>query len=366
MPVWNDLGMLWRIAGEIDVRAIQEAAVQTPRLALVGPLEPLGLLQGYLQQGPRTAGQPVTTPPTYRLPLSFSDVAALANYDLRVAVLEQIDQARRDDLQALTRQPAPLLALLDRSGADGDGLAEGPVGPLPVLVCTLADRESVRRVVWPAFEAAIHGRELAWARAYPGLRPPVCRRLILDTCLVNATYALGTGIAEMIPPFTVPFAVADMVILTKNQLILAYKIAMAMGDTGSLQDLLPKFASVVGAGFLWRQVARELLALLPGGVAWKTAVAYAGTYATGQAIYHWYVYEEHLTPAELKAAFNEGLRRGKEAAADLVERARRRQEPPALLEGSGAAAHVAASAAPERPAKRPARKLRLPVPPKRR
>ena len=85
-------------------------------------------------------------------------------------------------------------------------------------------------------------------------------------------------------------------------------------------------AGVVGAGFMWRQVARELVAFLPLGVVLKVAIAYAGTYATGQAIYHWYATGEKLDRQQLRQIFNEALVRGKEEAVALVERMRRHDE----------------------------------------
>lgn len=345
MAKLNELGQLWKIAGEIDVRAIQDAAMQTPRLAFVGSSEGAGRLQGFLQRGPHTTNQPLTTAPTYRLPLSYSDVAALANYDLRVLVLDSLDQLQRDDLAAVAKQPAALLTILDAAIAptattDAGDSAMAP--PYQVLVCALRDADAITQVVLPAFAKPIDGRELAWARAYPGLRPQVAQKLIQETCLTNAGYALGTGVAEMVPVLTFPFALADMIILTKNQLVMAYKIAMLMGETGTLRDILPKLASVVGAGFMWRQIARELVGLLPLGVVLKVAIAYAGTYVTGQAVYHWYASGEKLNPQELKALFLEGIRRSQTAATQLTARVRKQKTPPALLTGPGTAADAIA------------------------
>ncbi|MEZ4767795.1 MAG: hypothetical protein R2844_05145 [Caldilineales bacterium] len=150
--------------------------------------------------------------------------------------------------------------------------------------------------------------------------------MIQRTCTTNAIYAAGTGVAEMVPGLGIPFAVADIIILTKNQLVMAYKIGLVMGETGEFREVVPKMAGVVGAGFMWRQVARELVAFLPLGVVLKTAIAFAGTYATGQAVYHWYATGEKLTREQLREVFNEALARGKEEAAALVARMRREEQ----------------------------------------
>lgn len=370
MATLNSVGQVWKIASEIDVTNIQEDAKLTPRLALIGSPEKTGALQGYLQRGPHSAAQPITATPTYRLPLSHSDVAALAEYDLRVIVLDDPEQLSRDDVAAVAAQPAALLAVLDAAPGAPIGLvASGtthrpPVGPEQLLIAPLDSVESVQKTLIPAIMEPLRGREVALGRAYPGLRPAVSHKLIHDTCLANAAYAAGTGVAEMVPGLGIPFAVADIFILTKNQIILAYKIAMTMGESGALRDVLPQFASVVGAGFLWRQVARELLGFLPLGIVLKVAVAYAGTYVTGNAVYHWYATGEKLKEKDLKALFQEALHRGQQVAEQLTARFRKEQRPVALLEApSGGEGGAGATSEPAsgRPSRRPkAKGLTLP------
>jgi uncharacterized protein (DUF697 family) len=160
--------------------------------------------------------------------------------------------------------------------------------------------------------------------------------------MTNATYAAGTGLAEMVPGLGIPFAVADVIILTKNQVVMSYKIGLVMGETGTLRETLPKIAGVVGAGFMWRQVARELVAFIPFGIVLKVAIAYAGTYVTGQAVYHFYATGEKLQGKDLRLLFDEAMVRGKETATHLVERMRR-EKTPALLEAPAGAPAAAGS-----------------------
>ncbi len=153
--------------------------------------------------------------------------------------------------------------------------------------------------------------------------------------MVNAGYAAGTGVAQMIPGLGIPFAVADMVILTKNQVVMAYKLGMLMGESGTLAEIIPKVAGVVGAGFMWRQVARELVGFLPLGVVLKTGVAYGGTYATGQAVYQYFVTGEKLRKEDLRRLFDDAVARGREVVGHTVEQVRSRRSPAALLETGG-------------------------------
>ena len=75
----------------------------------------------------------------------------------------------------------------------------------------------------------------------------------------------------------------DMPILTLNQARLVLRIALAHGQTIDNQRAV-ELLGVVGAGFGFRAVARELLDLVPvAGWALKAGVAYAGTKAVGEA-----------------------------------------------------------------------------------
>lgn len=335
MAKMNELGQLWKIAGELDVSEIQQEVQDTPRLAMVGPAARTSILQSHLQQGPRSAKLPVTAIPLYHLPLSAGDLDALAAYDLRIVLLDDPAQLSDQDVQSLSAQPAPLLIVLDQPQEAASSVGMPDSRPTNVITCPLHDAAVVDQLLLPALLDQLPGRDLALGRAYPGLRDTVCRELIQDTCTTNAIYAGGTGLASMVPGIGIPFAVADIVILTKNQIMMAYKIALVMGESGSLRDVLPQMASVVGAGFMWRQIARELAVLVPLGVVLKVAIAYAGTYVTGHAMFHWYATGEKLSRQDLKVLFQEAQHRGQLVAAGLIRRARRSKVPPSLLQGPG-------------------------------
>lgn len=340
MPQTANLGSIWKIFSEVDISAIRDEAEQAPRLAMVGAGDRASAFQRLLQQGPRSAEQLVTAIPAYHLPLAASDVAALAGYELRVVLLDHAGQLEDANLAAVLAQPAPVVVVQDpaSSAAVAVDAAVGGQGSRMVrsITCSLHDPEAVNKELLPAIVQVLPGRELAAGRAYPGLRPAVAAKLIQSASKVNAGYAAGTGLAEMVPGLGIPFAVADILILTKNQVVMAYKLGMLMGESGSLAEIIPKVAGVVGAGFMWRQVARELVGFLPLGVVLKTAVAYAGTYATGQAIYHYFVTGEKLRGRDLRQLFDDALARGRAVAEHTVARVRARREPAALLEPPGA------------------------------
>ena len=110
------------------------------------------------------------------------------------------------------------------------------------------------------------------AARLPALRDAVCEELILAFSKRNGLIAAAVFIPGV-----------DMPLLTLNQVRLVLRIGLAHGqemDNVRALELL----GVVGAGFGFRAVARELLNVVPiGGWAVKGAVAYTGTRAVGEA-----------------------------------------------------------------------------------
>ncbi len=104
------------------------------------------------------------------------------------------------------------------------------------------------------------------------LRAAVCEELIRSFSKRNGII----GAAVFVPG-------VDMPLLTINQARLVLRIGLAFGepiDKSTGVELL----GVVGAGFGFRAIARELLDVIPfAGWAVKGGVAYAGTRAVGEA-----------------------------------------------------------------------------------
>ena len=137
-------------------------------------------------------------------------------------------------------------------------------------------------------------RGLAFARRYPAFRPEVVAEVVQDAAMANAQFALLANIPALIPVIGgLASASADMIVMTKNQLMMVYKIAAAHGrnlddQVGVLREMVP----VVGSGFLWRTLAREAASFLPfaAGTVPKIAVAFTGTFAAGRAADFYYRY----------------------------------------------------------------------------
>ncbi len=161
-------------------------------------------------------------------------------------------------------------------------------------------------------------RLTALGRQYPLFRTPIARTLINDTSFSNAAYSVSTGLAEIIPIFNIPLNLADMVVLTKAQAFLVYKLGLTLGLSLDWQDYVTEFGGVLGSGFLWRQLARSLIGLIPAwGIIPKVAVAYAGTFVVGKVVVQWYLTGRHVTRKQMNEFYQQAFARGKQVAQNL-------------------------------------------------
>jgi uncharacterized protein (DUF697 family) len=141
--------------------------------------------------------------------------------------------------------------------------------------------------------AAIDATRLpALGRHLPALRPAAALELVKTTSWANAQFAAFSNISTLVPLIGSLFSAgADMIVLTKNQMLLVYKLAAVHGrDLNDRRQIIAEMAPIVGAGFLWRTVARELATFLPAflGFVPKVAVSYTGTYVIGQSAHQYF------------------------------------------------------------------------------
>jgi len=129
---------------------------------------------------------------------------------------------------------------------------------------------------------------VALGRWFPAFREQAAGRVIADTARANAQFALVANIPTVIPVLGSLASVgADLLVLTKNQLIMSIKLAAIHGrPLDDRMKLLREIAPVAGVGLGWRTLAREATSFIPlaGGTIPKVAIAYAGTFSTGHAL----------------------------------------------------------------------------------
>lgn len=195
------------------------------------------------------------------------------------------------------------------------------------------------------------------ARRFPGFRPLASEQVIREVSRINAEFAAVSGISGTIPvlaPLFPAMAGTDILVLTKNQVILIFRLAAIHGEDLDLRSRAREILAVVGGAFGWRAVARELAALLPGGlgIPIRAAIAYSGTYAVGRAAE--LAFDEGRAPTrrEMRRIYQEGAALAREAAGRLKERLAARRGfrgEPAALPAPPAAAAGAPETGPELP-----------------
>jgi uncharacterized protein (DUF697 family) len=315
---------VWKLVRELDLESIRGEAESRFRLAVAAEPETLAsdvarLLSGNVQ-GPAhpwidivTTGQ--QTDAGERGASALIVVSRTAELsEPTAATRARFVQAGRVVVVAVVGPSAPTDTVPRGGEAGRVGIAR-------------LDQEAADRIAGALVEFVPALPELALARQLPPFRRPVLTRLVERTSKANATYALTTALAETVPIVSAPLAFGDMVVLTKNQLIMAYKIALGAGRTGRPRDLLGEIVSVIGTGFLFRQGARSLVGLLPViGIVPKVTVAYAGTWAIGRAIMGWALHGQRFSARRVSGFYRDARRRGRKLADRLVQQHR---SPPA-------------------------------------
>jgi uncharacterized protein (DUF697 family) len=167
---------------------------------------------------------------------------------------------------------------------------------------------------------------LPLARQFPVFRKPVVERLIQEVARENALFAIATALPNVVPNLIeVPWAfgefASDTAFLTANQVRMAFLIAAACGADSGFTHQKAEILSIAAGAFGWRALARELVSHIPlgGGLIPKGAIAYAGTYAVGKSLEYYHGSRRHFNKDERRAAYRDGLDRGKEVARTLQE-----------------------------------------------
>jgi len=189
---------------------------------------------------------------------------------------------------------------------------------------------------------------IALARRLPGFRRLAADHVIADVSRINAEFALLSTLTQGLPwlqPLFPAIAGADVLVLTKNQMLLVFRLAAIYDQDLSPWIRLRQTLPIVGSAVGWRTIARELAGLVPvAGLPFKAAVAFTGTYASGRAVQMVFDKGRQPTRLEMRKIYEEGALLAKGAVAALKDRIRRRKPEgsaaKALMEGQAADADL--------------------------
>lgn len=329
MPSWNDLGTAFATLRELDVSAIKEESERSVTIACFGPRLLFQQVSELLYAlGGRRYGPGGRNPLFYQPYVSATD-EQIGAADLLLVLIDAtraLSRAESADLARLGALMRPTVIAICGAVDPGDlGTPRPEFAQAKIVILPYLDATGGTTLAEAILERLPDDRRLAAARAIPGLRPAYARELISSVSLTNGTYALASAIPQQLPIVSIPFAAADLIVLTKNQALMVYRLALAHGAPPEFQDRLVELAPVIGGAFLWRQLARTLVSLIPvWGVIPKVSIAYAGTYSTGVAATQWFAQGELISGQRLKQLADEALKIGRERATALVAEARAR------------------------------------------
>lgn len=154
-------------------------------------------------------------------------------------------------------------------------------------------------------------RAPAFGRAFPIFRAVAAKAVIDETAKANAQFALVSNVPAVVPIFGSLAAVgADFLVLTKNQVLMIFKLAAVHGrdlhdQWGIMQELVP----VVGVGLFWRTIAREATSFIPlaAGTIPKVAIAYAGTLSAGRGADLYYRTNRKPTKDQMRSFYQQAV-----------------------------------------------------------
>jgi uncharacterized protein (DUF697 family) len=326
VPSWNDLGNVWTTLRELDVNAIRVEAEKPLFIACIGDdnlVEDVSrLLHRSTDRYPGVGIDPIGR---FSAIIDAETLNRIERADLALVVLDArkpIEAAIERTLDQLESRGVPILLVLlyGISLTNSSGRFSSIPSVAIAAVESLEAPDTLARMLLERLPDELH---LTAARRLPGLRTIVARDLVNSVSFSNATYALAAGLPQQIPILSVPCAAADILVLTKNQALLVYKLALAYGAPPDFQSRIKEVLPVVGGAYVWRQVARSLVGLVPvWGVVPKVAVSYAGTYSTGIAAWRWYASGELVSGEQLKQITQEAMTIGRERARELLAKVR--------------------------------------------
>lgn len=194
------------------------------------------------------------------------ELAVIACETVPKALADLIEQARRRRVEFFVVRAGAQVQLARPSDEALRQLGVGDAVDLDLGTDRVADQ---------LFEVVLKrlvDKKLALCANFEGARIHAAKEVINHTAWQNCAIA---GIV-VIPG-------ADMPLLTGNQIKMVLELAAIYGKEMTFARA-KELIAVIGAGFTFRTIARELLGFVPGpGWTVKASVAYFGTVATGRA-----------------------------------------------------------------------------------
>ncbi len=311
----------------VDVRAVQAHARKPFRFLLCGDPALIAEMRALLLSGHDDGSVPLDAAACLET-VAANAAFAITPRDATAAIfLGRPGDLGGADLSAVTSCGVPVLALT----VDADAPPSGPPSPpgrgavAEYCVPAIA-REALRGRVFPHLVECARGTEIAVGRRLPVLRETVAGKLSRDAARNALKVSLASAVVDHIPVVGLvlgAFASAgDMVAITGIQMMLFLHIEAVYGKDPDLQRLW-QLLPVVGGGFGWRALARQLSGFIPvAGIAIKGAIAYAGTIVVGESITFFLEHGRHMSSGQAAHLFERTKDDALRFARDLISKVR--------------------------------------------
>ena len=307
----GNIAQFWRLTRELDVQALRESFERLVSLRVLGSDYAVAQRVARLIEPDPALGE---------VSVGVLGETSRERADLYVvAIAGPLEPDARRVLSDLSVSETPLV-LVQSEAAAGMLVLGIPDDRMITLADATADDEARERLFKTIVQAAPEVL-LSAGRRHPLLREPVAEHLIRDTARVNAQFAAISSLPANLPIIGgLVGDMADLIVLTKNQVLLLFKLAGLYGrDLALGRQLIVEVMPIVGGAFLWRTTARALVGLLPSllGLLPKTLVAYSGTYVVGQMARYYYRYGHKPPPELVRDLRDEGTRLARETLSRL-------------------------------------------------
>jgi len=284
--------MFERLRGSLNAGAVHAGARRPFKFFVCGDPALLGELRAVLLSG----HDGDTIPPEAAAAFETLDEQRGVDTTDAKAVICVARPADRGSLrlERLAALNLPVLVLIvdpETGVPSGPAQVPAPGGVEEYVVDRLAV-ETLRGRFLPHLIDCCKGIEVAVGRRLPALRETVAAKLTRDAALNALKVAGASAVVDHVPLLGIVLGAfasgADMFAITGIQMNLMLNIGATYGrdpDLSAMWELLP----IVGGGFGWRALARELSGFIPvGGIFIKAAIAYAGTVVVGEGVAFYY------------------------------------------------------------------------------
>lgn len=310
---------LWNLVREVNLEEVRQSAERLPLIVLATKNEDsaktiMSTLSGGLQSS-------AVQPGPFRsisFPLSNGQINDIHKADAVLYVIEADMEIAKSELEEIHKHvgaPTPIISIVtDESWVEGVQILPICVFARAVHIKHMSPSNLMHHVV-PVLIDSLQEDGLHVARMMPPLRNAMASLLVSKTSMANAEFAVLTNVPAIIPIVgNIIGATADFLVLTKNQIMLLYKLAAIYGrNIRSVREVYQEVLPVVGAGLVWRTVAREIAALVPvwAGAIPKVVIAYAGTYAIGRGASFYYGEGHRPSREKMKELYQMGVERAR-------------------------------------------------------